>query len=57
MDVSFKYEIGEDVHLIEIDRPAKVDGMRVGFNGVLYSVVYWDDGKRYSIWVYDWEIK
>ena len=54
--VEFLYEIGDSVTLAAIGVIARVDAMMVDISGKQYRVVYWDDGQRYSQWVYDWEL-
>lgn len=53
----FKFNLGERIRIKELDRPGIVDALGVFDCGVEYRVVYWNDGKRESVWVYAWEIE
>lgn len=57
MKVDFKYMIGQKVIITAIDRPGTVTSMAIDENGMMIRVVYWESGKRYSEWMYEWEIK
>jgi len=53
----FGYDIGDEVTIKEINRQARVIGLLKDSDGIMYRVVYWDDGERQVIYVYDWELK
>lgn len=57
MNVEFKYPIGDEVKLVAIGMLGRVDSMSMDMNGLQYRAVYWNDGGRYSTWMYDWELK
>ena len=58
MSVPRQPKCGDAVRLVEIDRPAVIDGITVYASGEpQYRVVYWNDGRRYSEWVYSYEIR
>ena len=54
--VKFKYGIGDLVKVMAIDVYGAVDSMSVGTGGEMYRVVYWNDGERNSVWMYEGEI-
>lgn len=53
----FSFSIGDKVRLIEIARPAIVEGLRVTLDGPGYFVSFWDAGSRNSEWVHREEIE
>ena len=55
--VKFVHDIADEVHINAINVLGRVDSMSIDQNGIMYRVVYWDDGQRYSQWMYDWELK
>ena len=57
VDYKFEYDIEDKVKLKEIGMDAQVDSLIVDMRGVMYRVVYWNDGVRETDWVYDWEIE
>jgi len=56
MQVNYKYAIEDKVLIKAINTQGVVTSMMTNKNGQEYFVVYWDDGLRQSVWVYDWEI-
>ena len=54
--IKFKYGIGDQVKVLAINIIARIDSMSVDVTGKMYRIIYWDDGARNSIWVYDWEV-
>ena len=54
--VKFKYNIGDRVHVIAVEMAGRVDAMIFDHSGGQYRVIYWHNGERYAIWMYDWEI-
>lgn len=55
--VIFSFSIGDKVDIKAITRPGEVDAMMNSINGQEFRVVYWNDGQRYSIWMYPTEIE
>lgn len=54
--VDFQYSIGESVKIKAIDMIGRVDSLSLDTNGMTYRVVFWNDGSRCSVWMYDWEL-
>ena len=54
--LEFRYDIGDTVIVSEIQRSARVDAVMVNIKGHEYRCVYWNDGERYSMWLYEWEV-
>jgi len=57
MNVEFAYSIGQSVKVIPIGMIGMVDSMSLDMNGKQYRVIYWNDGVRNVVWMYDWEIE
>jgi len=55
--VKYKFDIKDRVEIIEIKRTGMVTGLSMNEYGQQYQIVYWDNAKRYSEWMYDWELK
>lgn len=54
--IDFKFAIADAVLITAVQRPGRVDGLSVDNNGRMYRVVYWADGDRKAVWMYEWEI-
>lgn len=54
--VNFKYDIGEEVRVLPLNMSGRVDALQINIDGPKYGIVYWNDGKRYCEWLYEWEI-
>lgn len=57
MTVDFDYTLGQTVKVKAIGMLGLVDSLSLDMNGKQYRVVYWNDGQRYSVWMYDWELE
>lgn len=57
MRVNYKYDLGDKVKIIAVDMPGQVDSLCTSESGNTYRVVFWNNGRRYSDWMYDWEIQ
>lgn len=55
--VEFLFNIGQEVTVTPIEMIGRVDALMMDTDGLQYRVVYWNDGQRYSQWVYSWELK
>jgi hypothetical protein len=55
--VEFEHDLGVEVKMKAINLTGRVDSMARDNNGIMYRVVYWNDGTRRSDWVYSWEIE
>jgi len=51
-----RYAIDEAVRIIDIDHPARILQILIGFDGVQYQVAYWHNGDRKLVWLYPYEI-
>lgn len=56
MSVTFNFLIGQKVVINEIKRPGVVTGLSVDEVGKQVRVVYWNDGKRCTEWMFEWEV-
>ena len=54
--VNFKYNIGDAVKVLDIAMMGRVDSLSLDTNGEMYRVVFWNNGNRNQIWMYDWEL-
>ena len=54
--VNFKYNIGDTVKVLDIAMMGRVDSLSLDTNGEMYRVVFWNNGNRNQIWMYDWEL-
>ena len=54
--VNFKYNIGDTVKVLDIAMMGRVDSLSLDTNGEMYRVVFWNNGDRNQIWMYDWEL-
>lgn len=54
--VNFKYDIGASVLINDIGMLGRVDSLSLESQGELYRVVYWNNGTRNQVWMYDWEL-
>jgi len=57
MTVDFDFDIKQPVKIKSIGMIGTVDSMTIDINGKQYRVVYWNDGGRFSTWMYEWEIE
>jgi len=55
--VEFEYDIGQAVKVTAVEMPGRVDSLLLDNNGKMYRVVYWNDGERQQVWMYEWEIE
>ena len=55
--VEFDYDIGNRVRVKAVEMCGQVDSMSLDAQGPMYRVVYWNDGQRYSQWMYGWEVE
>lgn len=52
-----KYNLHSEVTIKAIKMPGVIDSISWGINGMEYRVVYWNDGHRESVWMYEGEIE
>ena len=57
MNIQFDYDIGQQVKVKAVEMLGRVDSLSLDNNGKMYRIVYWNDGSRYQVWMYDWEIE
>lgn len=57
MNVEFDYSVGQQVKVKAVEMLGRVDSLSLDNNGKMYRVVYWNDGSRCQVWMYDWEIE
>ena len=56
VSVEFDHAVGDTVGIEAINVMGRVDALELDILGKQYRVVYWNDGVRCSVWLYDWEI-
>lgn len=56
MEVKFAFSIGDEVRINAINTVGRVVALMLDCQGPSYSIAYWNDGQRYSAWLFDWEI-
>jgi len=54
--VNFKYDIGDSVKILAITMLGRIDSLSLDSNGEMYRVVFWNNGNRNQIWMYEWEL-
>jgi len=58
LTVEFEYGIGDCVCVRDYpDISGRVVSMCVRTLGLIYSVVWWHEGRRLEEWLYGWELK
>ena len=57
MEVEFVFSIRENVKVKPIGMIGTVDSLSLDHNGQQFRVVYWNDGVRNSVWMYEWELE
>jgi ribosomal protein S4E len=55
--IPFKHNIQETVFIKAIEVVGRVDAVSMDERGEMYRVVYWNDGQRNAVWMYDWELE
>ena len=48
---TFDFNIGDKVIINEVQRPGKIEALRIDFLGVQYLVGFWDNSQRQSAWL------
>jgi hypothetical protein len=56
MVLESKFDIGQQITVIAVKMCGCVDSILWDSAGTQYRVVYWNDGKREAVWMYEWEI-
>ena len=54
--ITFKLNLGEVVHLKELDVKGRIIGYYFGETGIQYNVSYWYDGQRKTTYVFPGDI-
>ena len=55
--MQFTYGIRDKVSIKAINTVGIVDGISIDNYGPMFRVVYWNDGERNAVWVYEWELQ
>jgi len=55
--VEFKFDLKQEVKVKALEMVGRVDGLCQDINGEQYRIVHWNEGIRYTTWMYDWEIE
>ena len=50
------FRINDNVRVVAIDIDGFVDKIETSFEGTMYRVVYWWDGKRHEEWMHSREL-
>lgn len=53
--IEFQYDIGDNIKIKAIEIEGRIDAMLFDSGGCQYRVIYWYDGKRNQLWLYEWE--
>ena len=56
MQVEFAHSISDSVKIDAINIIGRITALTLDKEGPSYCVAYWNDGQRYSAWLFDWEI-
>jgi len=56
MEVKFAYSIADRVEIPAISMTGTIIALMIDSQGPSYLVAYWNDGQRYTTWLFDWEI-
>jgi hypothetical protein len=54
--IEFRFALGESVTVLAIEMQGRIDSVSRNLNGEQYRVVYWNDGERHQVWLYEWEL-
>ena len=55
--IKFAHSITDTVTVTALGMQARIDALQQDIDGPMYRAVYWNDGCRYAVWVYGWEIE
>ena len=55
--MEFTYGIRDEVAIKAINTVGIVDGISIENSLPMFRVVYWNDGERNAVWVYEWELQ
>jgi len=56
-NVTFKFDIGDSVKILAINVSGRVDAQMTTTCGTEYRVIYWYNGERKAVWMYDYELE
>ena len=56
-EVKFKYILQTPVKIKSIGITGKIDAQMNSILGQEFRVVYWYNGERKAVWMYEWEIE
>ena len=56
-NISTKYERGETIVIVEIQRPGIITAIMQDDYGISYRVCYWNNGERKAEWLMEAELK
>jgi hypothetical protein len=56
-NITYKFSIRDRVLIRAIECRGQVDAVSTDERGEMYRVVYWNDGSRNAVWMYDWELE
>lgn len=57
MTIETKHSLGDVVRIVAIQTQGRIDAVLVDSAGLQIRVVYWNDGSRHSVWLYEWEVE
>ena len=55
--ISFDYNIGDEVNIIDLRLKGRITGLCSDINGKQYRTVYYCDGSRRNEWLFSFEIE
>lgn len=56
-NIEYKFSMKEKVLIKSIEVRGHIDACSTDERGEMYRVVYWNDGCRNSVWMYDYELE
>jgi hypothetical protein len=54
--VEFAHDIGDPVVVEAVGMAGRVEALLRDADGAQFCVIYWNDGSRHSVWLYEWEL-
>lgn len=54
--VNFTFGLRQRVEIVDAKIQGTIDSMNHGSEADEYRIVYWHNGERKSVWMYEWEI-
>jgi hypothetical protein len=55
-DYGYKFDVEDGVTILAIDHVGTVDAVMSSIRGNEYRIVWWNNGERYTEWMYEREL-